>query len=99
MEVKITISAALRSEKTKKACRINQCDSFTNLCMSVDELENATVHTGDEVASFKCKSFGIVAEHSSTNWDKVFSYEVEDNLVKVNVKDHYVMGPIIPGYQ
>ena len=40
MEVIITIGAALRSEKTKKACRINQCSSFTKLALKVKDLQN-----------------------------------------------------------
>ncbi len=98
MEVTITFTAALAKEIIKDARRINQCDSFTKLCFTVEDLNSSGVHN-DKVGSFSCKSFGINNEHTSTNWDKVFSYVVEDNLVKVTVAEGYKLGPIVPGYQ
>jgi hypothetical protein len=98
MEAVFTISACLRSEKTKKACRVNQAKSFVKLCFTAEDIEHASVHN-NMVASFNCKSFGILEEHSSAKWSDVFTYEENDGLVKVTVPDSYYMAPIIPGYQ
>ena len=98
MEVIITFTAALSKEMISEARRINQCKSFAKLCFRVEDIDSHGVHD-NKVGSFSCESFGVVNEHSSSNWDKVFSYEVVDNLVKVTVADGYKLGPIIPGYQ
>ena len=100
MEVSITLSAALTKEMKKGALRINQCPSFTKLCFKVEDIESHGVH-GANIASFKCKSFGIDnnPEHTSSNWDKIFNYEVDGDLVKVSVIGGYTLGPIVPGYQ
>ena len=98
MEVIITVSAAQTKEMKKNALRINQCKSFVKLAFRVDDIESHGVHNNN-IASFKCASFAIDAEHSSTNWDKIFSYEVDGDLVKVKVVEGYTLSPIIPGYQ
>jgi hypothetical protein len=98
MEVIITIGAALRSEKTKKACRINQCSSFTKLALKVKDLQNHAVHD-DKTASIKCSEFAIEVENSSPNWSDVINYTVDGDLVKFTAAKGYIFGPIIPGYQ
>lgn len=97
MSVIVSFGAALRSEKTKTAKRINQCKSFTKLCILSEDISHVTTH--GNVITFECSEYGIDVEHSSSNHADVFSVESKEvNRVVITVEDSYIPGPPIPGY-
>lgn len=97
MSVIVSFGAALRSEKTKTAKRINQCESFTKLCIVSEDLAHMSTH--GNVITFECTEYGIDEEHSSSNHGKVFTIESkEGNRVVIRVDESYIPGPPIPGY-
>ena len=96
--VTFSIGAALRSEKTKTAKRINQCGSFIKLAIAAEGLENLRTDEGRNIISFDCDEFGVVEEHSSKGWEKLFSQKKQGKCVVINVPDKYILGPTIPGY-
>ena len=96
--VTFSIGAALRSEKTKTAKRINQCGSFIKLAIAAEWLENLRTDEGKNIISFDCDEFGVVEEHSSKGWEKLFSQKKHGKCVVINVPDKYILGPTIPGY-
>jgi len=98
MQVVFSIGAALRSEKVKTAKRINQCGSFIKLAIIAEGLENLRTDEGKNLISFDCDEFGIVEEHSSKEWEKLFSYKKTGKCVIINLPERYVLGPTIPGY-
>lgn len=97
--VTFSIGAALRSEKTKTAKRINQCESFIKLAIVAEGLEN-NPRTDEQrnLVSFECDEFGIVEEYSSKGWEKLFPYKKEGKCVIITLPDKYIIGPVIPGY-
>lgn len=96
--VTFSIGAALRSEKTKTAKRINQCGSFIKLAIAAEGLENVRTDEGRNIVSFDCDEFGVVEEYSSKEWAKLFPYKKEGKCVIITLPDKYIIGPVIPGY-
>ena len=97
--VTFSIGAALRSEKTKTAKRINQCGSFIKLAIAAEGLENLRTDEGKNIISFDCNEFGVVEEHSTKGWENLFSCKKDGKTVIINVSQEYILGPLIPGYQ
>ena len=98
MQVVFSIGAALRSEKVKTAKRINQCGSFIKLAIIAEGLENLRTDEGRNLISFDCDEFGVVEEHSSKEWEKLFPYKKTGKCVIINLPEKYILGPTIPGY-
>jgi len=96
--VVFSIGAALRSEKIKTARRINQCGSFIKLAIAADGLKNFKTDEQRNLVSFECDEFGVVEEHSSKEWEKLFPYKKEGRCVSITLPDKYIVGPVIPGY-
>jgi hypothetical protein len=96
--VVFSVGAALRSEKTRTAKRINQCGSFVKLAIVAKGLDNYRTDEGRNIISFDCDEFGVVEEHSSKEWEKLFSQKKQGKSVVINVSEEYILGPIIPGY-
>lgn len=95
MEKAFTLGAALRAEKVQKACKINQCDSFREVCIVVESDSEPCIH-GKTLASVKGKSFRIAEDHSSQDWNTVFSVRQQGDRVVITVNNHYGIGAAIP---
>lgn len=87
---KFNFGAALRSEKTQKACRTNQCKSFTQIVYLAENVDQVGVY--GNILSFLCTSFNVLEKESSPNWKDVFSCEENGNRVKINIANGYVVG-------
>ena len=98
MTTVFSIGAALRSEKIKTAKRVNQCGSFIKLAIAAEGLENFRTDESKNIVSFDCDKFGIVEEHSSKEWKKLFPHKKEGKCVVITLPEKYIVGPIIPGY-
>ena len=98
MATVFSIGAALRSEKVKTAKRINQCASFIKLAIAAEGLENPRTDEQRNLVSFECDEFGVVEEHSSKGWEKLFPYKKDGKCVIITLPDKYIIGPVIPGY-
>jgi hypothetical protein len=98
MRTVFSIGAALRSEKTKTAKRINQCKSFIKLAIVAEGLEDCRTDEGRNIISFVCDEFEVVKKHSSKNYEELFPYKKNGRSVVINVPASYVLGPVIPGY-
>ena len=99
MKTVFSIGAALRSEKVKTAKRINQCGSFIKLAIAAEGLENLRTDERRNLISFDCDEFNVIEEHSSKEWEKLFSKKKQGKCVVINIPDKYILGPTIPGYQ
>ena len=97
MEKILTISAALRSERIRTAKKIHQCESFIKLAVCVKNLNNLSGHKN--FVAFECDEYGVVEEHSSKEWQKLFSLKRRGELVIISVPKQYVMANVIQGYQ
>lgn len=98
MRTVFSIGAALRSEKTKTAKRINQCKSFIKLAIVAEGLEDCRTDEGRNIISFVCDEFEVDKEYSSKNYEELFPCKKEGKLVIINVPACYIVGPVIPGY-
>ena len=98
MQTVFSIGAALRSEKTKTAKRINQCKSFIKLAIVAEGLEDCRTDEGRNIISFVCDKFEVDKEYSSKNYEELFPYKKNGRSVVINVPASYIVGPVIPGY-
>jgi hypothetical protein len=95
MEKAFTLGAALRSERVQKACKTNQCDSFTEVCVAVKGDSEPCIH-GKTIASIKGESFRIIEEKSTKGWENVFSISQQGERIIISVKDCFAIGAAIP---
>ena len=96
MEI-FSIGAALRSERTKTARRINQCDSYKKLAICMDNISEPTVH--GNIITFECEDdFQIVKGYTSDGYEKVFPHKKQGNRVIISVPGTYILSkPILYG--
>lgn len=99
MESVFTIGAALRVERVKTAKRINQCGSFIKLAIAAEGLTNLRTDECRNIISFNCDQFGVVEEHSSKEWEKLFVRKRDGKSVIINVPQNYILGPAILDHQ
>ena len=93
----LTISAALRSEKVRDAKRNHQCESFIKLAICVENFNNLSGH--NDFVAFECDEYGVVEEHSSKGWSKVFTLKKRGNLEVISIPRKYVMSNVMQGFQ
>ena len=97
MEKILTISAALRSEKIRDATKNHQCESFIKLAICVENLNNLSAH--NDFVAFECDEYGVVEEHSSKGWSKVFTLKKRGNFEIISIPRKYIMSNVIPDFQ
>lgn len=98
MKVVFSVGAALRSEKTKTAKRINQCKSFIKLAIVAEGLEDCRTDESRHIVSFQCDELEVLDGRSSKNWETVFHLERDGRKVVVSIPSNYIFAPTIPGY-
>ena len=97
MRTIFTVSAADSKEKVRTAKKIHQMESFTKICIIAEDSETP-ITPGDRVVTFKCKSFAIDPEHSSTNHGDIFKTEIDGENVVIRIPENYFLGRIIAGH-
>ena len=94
MENLFTFGAALYSEKKKKGCLINECESFVTITFKAANVQHLSIC--GQTISFEADSFEVIESESHKDWKKIFHCQRTGKKVTIEVPEGYVPGFPLP---